>query len=236
MQMKSLMAAAAAIVVGTGAAVTHAHAEYLETQYADPATGLTWAKFATLDAGAAQGMRAATAAEFSDLLSHAPNWTRREGTADEYHTNYPSWMSFTPFRGFILEGGDRVYENNGGNTGGSISSDWLTVSIGWLDGGTTGVVGAVSDRYLSSYGGAGAHGKAAVAHIDALAAGMHDSAPYAFLSGTDWQVGLAGHLQPAGQYQLAYYYMVREVPEPGTAGLMVLGVLSVVCARARRRG
>lgn len=230
-----LMRRVAAFVAFFG--ISTVHASVLAT-FTDVRTDMTWEKVTDLQEGLGLGLRGATVAEFSNLMSHVSGWQLQAGKTDEFTTSsgyiYSAWG--TPLRTFLIAGQDNVYQATTFLSQSLTESQSIGVSMGWLNGVTGGAVGATSEQNLSSYGGASLQGKGAVGSIADLVAGLHDSAPYSALAGkTDWQADLALHAQSAGGYQLNYFYMVQAVPEANSFAMMALGALVLPCAVAASR-
>lgn len=217
--------------------VSVAHASVLGT-FTDTHTGMTWEKVTDVQEGLGLGLRGATVAEFSSLISHLSGWQLRAGTTDEFTTSYGYIYSAwgTPLRTFLNAGKDTVYNVTTWQSQSLSETDTIGVSMGWLNGVTGGAVGATSELYASSTYGASLNGKGAVGSVADLAAGLHDSAPYSGLAGkTDWQADLALHAQSTGGYQLNYFYMVQAVPEASSSTMMLMGALVLPCAVAASR-
>lgn len=186
-----------------------------QADYTDAVTGLTWTKQTTIAEGEAFGFRAATTDDFKALMANI-RMTDSSGTgfytAGWYNPGGPG----AAFESFFNERSQYSYSRSSGSTASTMSFESATMSSGWLDGVTHGMIAATASTYGSDRSGAGKGYNAALKPWSAVEAGAL----------------FPDHLTVA--LRTNYFYMV-SVPESGSAAMMGLGMAALFCVSARRR-
>lgn len=218
----------------------------------DDRTGLQWIKASTLAEGESQGYRAATAAEFRALLSDfgasavtgkTDEWTLNNGLSYQEKVHTAGNMMSSDSTNTVSNLAPFSFQSDAyKSTWDQLSSTYLDVSMGWLQGAGGLQVGAVFDfstrtsnqcsgggSYSSCFSGTSYKHDAVIANLTDLQTGVYDSAGHT--TGSNWSGLLATMSQPG---QTMAYYMVASVPEPGTGALMVAGLAGLVLAARRR--
>lgn len=224
--MKMLrLAVTAAIVAATQSTAFAAIDQGID----DPRTGARWIQADTLAEGTALGYRLATTAEFSDYLLSggygtygAQQFFSREVSSSRMGFDADTYVRVSDML--------RTQYSSPAVTMGRLAGDDMVGGLLVTSGTALGVCpnGTSYNCYRTFYAHEGAY-----ATLADLQAGKYDF--YSYTDSGDWVGALNNLKQADGTYQLGYF-MISNVPEPGTVGLMGLGLAAVAWAARRQRG
>jgi len=194
----------------------------------DPRTGARWIQADTLAEGTALGYRLATNAEFTDYLlsggygAYGPQqFFSREVSSSLMGFDADTYVPVS----YIL----RTQYGSPAVTMGRLAGDDMVGALLVTSGTAMSVCpdGVSYNCYRSFYAHEGAY-----ATLADLKARKYDF--YSYTESGDWVSALDNLKQTDGTYKLGYF-MISNVPEPGTVGLMTLGLAAVGWAARRQR-